>query len=98
MWVTFARPAEDSLVITKYGIPGEPPVDLPVNVTTGELSYVVIRNAAMSRDELLKKESVKINPQASIFNCLVLSKVEKSTVPEPTFGEEHSAMLQALQI
>ncbi|KAH6941036.1 hypothetical protein HPB50_012701 [Hyalomma asiaticum] len=35
MWVIFAQTAEYSLVFTKYVLPGEPPVDLPVNVATG---------------------------------------------------------------
>ncbi|KAH6941565.1 hypothetical protein HPB50_020231 [Hyalomma asiaticum] len=39
MWVTFAQTAEYSLVLTKYVLPGEPPVDLPVNVATDDVEY-----------------------------------------------------------
>lgn len=98
MWVTFfVQRATDSLVFTKYALPGDPPVDLPVDVTTGELISIVLEKASMSLDELLEKESVKINLQVSLFNRLVTSKLEMPAASEPTSHADLSVVLQAIQ-
>lgn len=61
MWVTFyVQTAMNNLVVRKYGLLWDPPVNLSVDVTTGELIATVLKKAPVSLDYLLEKGSAKL--------------------------------------
>ncbi|KAH6941644.1 hypothetical protein HPB50_021080 [Hyalomma asiaticum] len=83
MWVTFAQTAEYSLVLTKYVLPGEPPVDLPVNVATDKLQILQCLDSGQRQVDVAKEYGIAPTTLSTIV-VKQKSKLEGETSFNPT--------------
>ncbi|KAH6944113.1 hypothetical protein HPB50_001929 [Hyalomma asiaticum] len=80
MWVTLlVENRSASVVLKQYQVEDEAAVELPDYVTTGELLNLIMNEAAVSSEELLKRDSVKVSIPLRIFNKVVLTPLESTS-------------------
>ncbi|KAH6930032.1 hypothetical protein HPB50_008103 [Hyalomma asiaticum] len=97
MWVTlFLDNGNDSVMLKKYKVEDEAAVELPEHITTGELLNLLMSEASMSAEELLKRDCVKVSIPLCVLNKLVLSPLESTSALSESFSDELPAMLRTI--
>ncbi|KAH6927727.1 hypothetical protein HPB50_007629 [Hyalomma asiaticum] len=97
MWVTFYLDnRNDSAVLNKYQVEDEAAVELPEHITTGELLNLIMSEASVSPEELLKRDCVKVSIPLCMFNKLVFASLESTCVLSQSSSDELPAMLRTI--
>ncbi|KAH6930606.1 hypothetical protein HPB50_015374 [Hyalomma asiaticum] len=97
MWVTFfVDNRNDSVVLNKYQVEDEAAVELPQHITTGELLNLIMGEASVSAQALLKRDCAKVGIPLCMLNKLVLAPLERTSVLSQTSSDELPAMLRTI--
>ncbi|KAH6922597.1 hypothetical protein HPB50_017023 [Hyalomma asiaticum] len=97
MWVTFFLDSRnDSVVLKKYQVEDEAAVELPEHITTGELLNLIMSEASLSTEELLKRDCVKVSILLCMLNKLVLVPLESTSMLSQSLSDELLAMLRTI--
>ncbi|KAH6942934.1 hypothetical protein HPB50_012238 [Hyalomma asiaticum] len=80
MWVTFLNNRNYSVVLSKGEVEDEAAIEPYEHIITGDLLNLVMNQASVSTEQLLKRDSVKVSIPLCMLNELVLRPLQSISV------------------